>query len=165
LRRESQQMRSADHAANGICANFASASNIFEWDAYIQGPEGSLFEHGVFHCRLSFPQDYPLSPPTMRFVSPKLFHPNIYSSGLVCISILHKPGEDPLSYEQTNERWTPAQSVEKILLSVVSLLAEPNLESPANVDAAKMYRDNIEEFRRRARAIVDRSLDISPNNE
>jgi ubiquitin-conjugating enzyme E2 G2 len=54
----------------------------------------------------------------------------------VCISILHAPGEDPLGYESSAERWSPVQSVEKILLSVISMLAEPNAESGANVDAS-----------------------------
>jgi ubiquitin-conjugating enzyme E2 G2 len=53
----------------------------------------------------------------------------------VCISILHPPGEDPNHYEMSSERWSPVQSVEKILLSVMSMLAEPNDESGANIDA------------------------------
>ena len=60
----------------------------------------------------------------------------VYPDGKVCISILHPPGDDPSGYEHSSERWSPVQSVDKILLSVVSLLAEPNDESPANVDAA-----------------------------
>ena len=60
----------------------------------------------------------------------------MYRDGRVCISILHTPGDDPLGYESPNERWSPVQSVEKVLLSVVSMLSEPNDESPANVDAA-----------------------------
>lgn len=71
----------------------------------------------------------------MRF-SCRLFHPNIYPDGRVCISILHPPGEDPNMYESSSERWSPVQSVEKILLSVVSMLAEPNDESGANIDAS-----------------------------
>ncbi|CAB1346875.1 unnamed protein product, partial [Coregonus sp. 'balchen'] len=82
---------------------------------------------------------YPLSPPKMRFTC-DMFHPNIYPDGRVCISILHAPGDDPMGYESSAERWSPVQSVEKILLSVVSMLAEPNDESGANVDASKMWR-------------------------
>ena len=47
----------------------------------------------------------------------------VYPDGRVCISILHAPGDDPLGYESSAERWSPVQSVEKILLSVVSMLA------------------------------------------
>ena len=59
----------------------------------------------------------------------------MYPDGRVCISILHTPGDDPLGYETAAERWSPVQSIEKILLSVVSMMAEPNDESGANVDA------------------------------
>src|ERR1700761_4067329 len=66
----------------------------------------------------------------------------VYPDGKVCISILHPPGDDPNRYELASERWSPIQSVEKILLSVMSLLAEPNDESPADVDMAKLFREN-----------------------
>jgi len=62
-------------------------------------------------------------------------------NGFVCISILHQPGNDPQSGELASERWTPSQSVRTILLSVVSLLNEPNISSPANVDASLSYRN------------------------
>lgn len=60
----------------------------------------------------------------------------VYPDGKVCISILHPPGRDPAQYESAAERWSPVQTVEKILISVLSMLSEPNVESPANVDAA-----------------------------
>uniref|UniRef100_A0A669EX15 Ubiquitin-conjugating enzyme E2G 2 (UBC7 homolog, yeast) n=1 Tax=Oreochromis niloticus TaxID=8128 RepID=A0A669EX15_ORENI len=96
--------------------------NFFEWEALIMGPQDTCFEGGVFPAILSFPSDYPLSPPKMRFTC-DMFHPNIYPDGRVCISILHAPGDDPMGYESSAERWSPVQSVEKILLSVVSMLA------------------------------------------
>ena len=58
------------------------------------------------------------------------------SNGEVCISILHEPGEDKWGYEKPEERWLPVHTVETILISVISMLADPNDESPANVDAA-----------------------------
>ena len=84
----------------------------------------------------------------------------VYPNGLVCISILHPPGEDPNHYEQASERWSPIQSVEKILLSVMSMLAEPNDESPANVEAAKMWRDRRAEYEERVRIGVRRGLGL-----
>lgn len=65
-----------------------------------------------------------------------------------------------MGYESSSERWSPVQSVEKILLSVVSMLAEPNDESPANVDASKMWRENREEFNRVAQRIVRKTLGL-----
>ncbi len=60
----------------------------------------------------------------------------VEKNGDVCISILHEPGEDKWGYEKPEERWLPVHTVETILLSVISMLADPNDESPANVDAA-----------------------------
>ena len=85
----------------------------------------------------------------------------VYANGNVCISILHAPGEDPNHYEKANERWSPVQSVEKVLLSVMSMLAEPNDESPANVDAAKMWRERREEYNERVKTNVRRGLGMS----
>ncbi|XP_023653820.1 cell division cycle 34 homolog (S. cerevisiae) b isoform X2 [Paramormyrops kingsleyae] len=90
-------------------------------------------------ARIKFPIDYPYSPPAFRFLT-KMWHPNIYENGDVCISILHPPVDDPQSGELPSERWNPTQNVRTILLSVISLLNEPNTSSPANVDASVMYR-------------------------
>lgn len=84
----------------------------------------------------------------------------MYPNGEVCISILHPPGDDPNMYESSDERWSPVQSVEKILISVVSMLAEPNDESPANLDAAKLWRSHRAEFNRRVEATVRKSLNL-----
>uniref|UniRef100_A0A9L0TQJ1 Ubiquitin-conjugating enzyme E2 G2 n=1 Tax=Equus caballus TaxID=9796 RepID=A0A9L0TQJ1_HORSE len=143
----------------GIVAGPMNEENFFEWEALIMGPEDTCFEFGVFPAVLSFPLDYPLSPPKMRFTC-EMFHPNIYPDGRVCISILHAPGDDPMGYESSAERWSPVQSVEKILLSVVSMLAEPNDESGANVDASKMWRDDREQFYKIAKQIVQKSLGL-----
>ncbi|KAH8245215.1 hypothetical protein KR032_006461 [Drosophila birchii] len=143
----------------GIVAGPISEDNFFEWEALIAGPEGTCFEGGVFPARLVFPPDYPLSPPKMKFTC-NMFHPNIFADGRVCISILHAPGDDPMGYELSAERWSPVQSVEKILLSVVSMLAEPNDESGANVDAAIMWRESREEFNSIARRLVRKTLGL-----
>jgi ubiquitin-conjugating enzyme E2 G2 len=76
------------------------------------------------------------------------------------ISILHTAEDDPMGYEHPNERWSPVQSVEKVLLSVVSMLAEPNDESPANVDAAKMWREDRALFNLVAEQTAQRSLGL-----
>ncbi|MCJ1313185.1 Ubiquitin-conjugating enzyme E2 7 [Agyrium rufum] len=155
----------------GITAGPISEDDIFHWECLISGPEGTPFEGGIFPALLDFPRDYPLSPPSMKFVpcggegvegvgGVPLWHPNVYASGLVCISILHPPGDDPLGYERASERWSPIQSVEKILLSVMSMLAEPNDESPANVEAAVMWRERRSEYEKRVRRMVRASLGL-----
>jgi len=144
---------------DGILAGPKNEENFFEWEALILGPEGTAYEGGVFTAILNFPRDYPIYPPKMKFTT-EIFHPNIYVDGRVCISILHTPGDDPLGYESSSERWSPVQSVEKILLSVMSMLAEPNPESGANVDASKMWREDREAYKKRAQQLVRKSLDL-----
>ncbi|KAJ1955857.1 ubiquitin-conjugating enzyme [Linderina pennispora] len=147
------------HAPEGITAGPVSEDNFFEWEAVIAGPPDTPFEGGIFTATLSFPRDYPLNPPTMKFTCP-MFHPNVYANGVVCISILHPPGDDPNHYESSSERWSPVQSVEKILLSVLSMIAEPNDESGANVDASKMWRDDREQYNAIVEDIVQKSLGL-----
>ena len=84
----------------------------------------------------------------------------VYPTGVVCISILHPPGDDPHQYEHASERWSPIQSVEKILLSVMSMLAEPNDESPANIEAAKMWRERRTEYEDKVRQGVRKGLGL-----
>ncbi|CAH8475113.1 unnamed protein product [Heterobilharzia americana] len=123
----------------GFKVMISEKENLFIWDVAIFGPPMTLYEGGYFKARLRFPEDYPYSPPTMHFLS-KMYHPNIYESGEVCISILHTPGDDPQSGELPSERWNPTQNVRTILLSVISLLNEPNINSAAHVDASVAYR-------------------------
>lgn len=99
------------------------------------GPAAVISEGGFFKCHLNFPKEYPHRPPKMKFLT-EIWHPNIDKVGNVCISILHEPGDDRFGYEKAAERWLPVHTVETILISVISMLADPNFESPANVDAA-----------------------------
>jgi len=82
----------------------------------------------------------------------------VYPSGEVCISILHPPEEDKYGYESAAERWSPVQGPESILLSVISMLNSPNDESPADVEAARMWREDPKGFKRRCRKCVRESL-------
>ncbi|KAI4877403.1 hypothetical protein NFI96_011703, partial [Prochilodus magdalenae] len=77
----------------------------------------------------------------MKFIT-EIWHPNVDKNGDVCISILHEPGEDKYGYEKPEERWLPIHTVETIMISVISMLADPNGDSPANVDAAYFQKKN-----------------------
>jgi ubiquitin-protein ligase len=76
-----------------------------------KGPPNTLYQGGYFKSIIRFPQDYPYSPPTVRFLT-KMWHPNIYENGDVCISILHPPVDDPTNTELPSEKWNPAQNVD-----------------------------------------------------
>lgn len=131
--------------------------NIYQWNLALMvlNPD-SAYAGGYFKCQLKFPEKYPYVPPDFRFTHP-LWHPNIYPDGRICISILHAPGEDVMSGESAGERWSPAQRVESVLISILSLLDDPEINSPANVDASVMYRDDKTTFTKRVADDVEKS--------
>jgi ubiquitin-conjugating enzyme E2 G1 len=130
--------------------------NIFTWRVTIIGPPKTPYEGGIFPANLEFPQSFPEQPPRMRFVCP-MYHPNIRETGEVCISILHPPGDDVFEYEDRAERWLPIHTVESILVSVISMLSDPNCESPENIEAARTFRTNQKEYMKKVRRTVEQS--------
>jgi ubiquitin-conjugating enzyme E2 G1 len=80
----------------GASIGLVDDNDLFRWSVIFEGPEDTLYEGGYFKAELKFPEDYPNNPPEMRFIS-KMWHPNIYPDGKVCISILHAPGTDELN--------------------------------------------------------------------
>jgi len=161
LQRQLKYMQSAKDLP-GISCGLVN-DNVFEWDVMLMiADDCKYYGGGNFRCHLSFPHTYPHAPPELTFKTPIPFHPNIYPDGRLCISILHPPGDDQYGYESASERWSPVQTPETILLSVISLLHSPNDESPANVEAARLWREEKmnadREFRKRCRRIVRESL-------
>lgn len=135
--------------------------NIFLWNIGVMVlNEESVYHGGYFKAQMRFPSDFPFSPPNFRF-TPAIFHPNVYRDGRLCISILHQGG-DPTSEEPDSETWSPAQTVESVLISIVSLLEDPNVSSPANVDAAISYRKSRDQYNERVLKEVERSKNDIP---
>lgn len=140
----------------GFSAGLVDDSNVLQWQVTIMGPPDTLYEGGFFTATMTFPKDYPNKPPDVKFKS-EIWHPNVYPDGRVCISILHDAGDDPMGYECASERWSPVQTVETIMLSIISMLSSPNDESPANIDAAKMFREDYAGFKKRVARCVRKS--------
>ena len=92
-------------------------------------PADTPFEDGTFKLILTFDESYPTKPPTVKFLS-RMFHPNVYANGELCLDILQN-------------RWSPTYDVAAILTSIQSLLHDPNPNSPANAEAAQLYRENM----------------------
>ncbi|KAF6003860.1 ubiquitin-conjugating enzyme [Cyanidiococcus yangmingshanensis] len=117
----------------GVSA-FPEADDILTWRGTISSSENSLFSGMRFHLTLKFPLDYPFSPPVVTFTT-RCFHPNVdYGSGAICLDIL-------------KEHWSSTYTVKTILLSIQSLLDEPNVESPLNVQAASLWEADPAQFR------------------
>ena len=111
--------------------------DYYLWQGTIFGPEGSPYHGGVFHMNISFPQEYPFKPPKVTFKT-KVFHPNIDRKGNICLDIL-------------KENWSPVLSISRLLLSISSLLTDPNPDDPLAPDVAYLYKKDKEEFTRMAR--------------
>ena len=103
-------------------------TNIRNWTAFIHGPIDTPYQNFKFKLELKFDDNYPIKAPGVRFTSP-IYHPNVYKDGKICVDILQ--GE-----------WSPAQNVRTILISIQSLLMDPNPNSPANRDAAVIYKQS-----------------------
>lgn len=117
--------------------------DMFTWIAVLIGPENTPYERGTFSLVLVFEEDYPNHPPEVSFIS-EMFHPNVYPHGDLCLDIL-------------KNRWSPSYDVLGILLSIQSLLNDPNIRSPANTEAAELYEKNYEEYVRRVKVVVEKS--------
>ena len=155
-----KQFRDINKASDlGLSVGLVDENNFYKWSIVIFGPSETIYEGGYFKAILTFPLDYPNSPPQMKFTT-KMFHPNIYPDGRVCISILHPPGTDKFNeQEKAEERWRPSLGAEEILLSVISMLNDPNCDSPANIDAAVMLRNNPNEYKSTVQSLVYQSME------
>ena len=143
----------------GFSVGLIDENDFFKWSVCFTGPEDTIYEGGFFKAILTFPEDFPQNPPEMKFIT-EMWHPNIYPDGKVCISILHPPGVDQFNeLEKAEERWRPVLGVEQILISVISMLNEPNIESPANIDASVMFRDHREKYEQKVRELVLKSME------
>ncbi|GMH50099.1 hypothetical protein TrVE_jg682 [Triparma verrucosa] len=108
---------------------FPNGDNLFEWIATITGSDGTPYADQTYKLSITFPSDYPYTAPTFKFVTP-LFHPNIDVHGNICLDIL-------------KEKWSAAYSVRTVLVSLRSLLGEPNNDSPLNVVASGMWDNQV----------------------
>ncbi|EOA38866.1 hypothetical protein CARUB_v10011231mg [Capsella rubella] len=117
-------------------------SNIFKWNTFIQGPVDTPYAGGVFPIDIEFPNDYPFKPPKFTFKTP-IYHPNINSQGSICIDIL-------------KNNWTPPLTVEKVLMCISSLLADPNPDDPLVAEIGQQFKSDKPQFEETAREWTQR---------
>eukprot|EP01116_Phalansterium_solitarium_P024304 TRINITY_DN8877_c0_g1_i2.p1 TRINITY_DN8877_c0_g1~~TRINITY_DN8877_c0_g1_i2.p1 ORF type:complete len:159 (-),score=6.66 TRINITY_DN8877_c0_g1_i2:174-650(-) len=120
-------------------SNSDGSANLMVWECGIPGKPGTNWEGGVYPLTMEFTEDYPSKPPKCKF-PPQFFHPNIYPSGTVCLSILNE-----------EEDWKPSITVKQILQGVQELLDSPNANSPAQADAYHLFVANKTEYYKRVK--------------
>jgi ubiquitin-protein ligase len=104
----------------------------------IFGPDDSPYSGGVYKLKILFPTEYPFKCPNVTFLT-KIYHPNISESGVICLDIL-----------KTN--WSPALTVTKVLLSICSLLTDPNPKDPLVPAIADLYTNDRQQYEENARS-------------
>ncbi|KAM1791147.1 hypothetical protein ACFX12_035137 [Malus domestica] len=120
------------------CSAGPVAEDMFHWQATIIGPNDGPYSGGVFLVTIHFPPDYPFKPPKVAFRT-KVFHPNINSNGSICLDIL-------------KEQWSPALTISKVLLSICSLLTDPNPDDPLVPEIARMCKSDKVKYESTARS-------------
>jgi len=119
------------------CSAGPEDDDLFHWCATLMGPADSPYSDGVFFLDISFTESYPFKPPKVFFKT-KIYHPNINSSGGICLDVL-------------KTAWTPALTIGKLLLSICSLLTDPNPDDPLVPEIASLYKTNPAAYKRKAR--------------
>ena len=119
------------------CSAGPKGDNLFEWVSTILGPPGSVYEGGVFFLDIHFSPEYPFKPPKVKFRT-RIYHCNVNSQGVICLDIL-------------KDKWSPALSISKVLLSICSLLSDCNPSDPLVSSIATQYTQNREEHDRIAK--------------
>mmetsp|Transcript_30645 Transcript_30645/g.99113 ORF Transcript_30645/g.99113 Transcript_30645/m.99113 type:complete len:167 (+) Transcript_30645:1-501(+) len=108
------------------CSAGPKGDDTFNWEATIMGASDSPYASGIFRLDITFPADYPFKPPKVKFVT-KIYHCNVNASGSICLDIL-------------NAQWSPALTISKVLLSICSLLTDPNPDDPLVPEIARQYK-------------------------
>lgn len=137
LKRLQKELLDMEKDAPSNCSAGLINDDIFSWKATLLGPTATPYEGGIFYLKIFFPPDYPFKPPKITFET-KIYHPNINSVGAICLDIL-------------KDNWSPALNISKVLLSICSLLSDPNPDDPLVPDIANIYKSNKAQYEANAR--------------
>ena len=128
LRRIQKELEDMEKDPPANCTAGPVGDDLFHWQATIIGPDGTPYAGGMFSLNIQFHADYPFKPPRMHFIT-KLYHCNVNQNGAICLDIL-------------NSQWSPALTIQKVLLSICSLLNDCNPEDPLVPEIAYLFKSD-----------------------
>lgn len=137
LRRIAKELKDLERDPPSNVSAGPVGDDLFQWTGNILGPEDSPYSGGLFELNIKFPPDYPFKPPQISFKT-RIYHPNINKSGGICLDIL-------------KDAWSPALTISRVLLSISSLMTDPNPDDPLEPDIANIYKTNRAKFEADAR--------------
>ena len=140
LQRITKELKEIQNDPPANCSAGPEGEDMYEWQASIMGPKDSPYSGGVFWLKIHFPKDYPFKPPKVMFLT-RIYHPNISSSGAICIDIL-------------KDNWSPALTISKVLLCICSLLDDPNPDDPLVPDIAELFNSDREAYNTKAKVMT-----------
>jgi ubiquitin-protein ligase len=145
-RRIQQEIKeSGTNQNSNIKLNLKDPSDNKKWWAIIIGPEGTPYHGFKLTLNITLPDNFPFSAPQVSFTA-NIWHPNVGTSGNICLDIL-------------NSNWTPALKLSSVLLSISSLLGDPNPASPLNGEAGRQYTSNREEYNQKVIEICSQNFE------
>jgi ubiquitin-conjugating enzyme E2 D/E len=137
LKRINKELTDLGRDPPSSCSAGPIGDDLFHWQATIMGPGDSPYSGGVFFLAIHFPTDYPFKPPKVNFTT-RIYHPNINSNGSICLDILR-------------DQWSPALTISKVLLSICSMLTDPNPDDPLVPEIAHVYKTDRSRYESTAR--------------
>ncbi|KAL7763580.1 hypothetical protein ACKLNR_006938 [Fusarium oxysporum f. sp. zingiberi] len=137
LKRINKELTDLGRDPPSSCSAGPVGEDLFHWQATIMGPSDSPYSGGVFFLAIHFPTDYPFKPPKVNFTT-RIYHPNINSNGSICLDILR-------------DQWSPALTISKVLLSICSMLTDPNPDDPLVPEIAHVYKTDRPRYEATAR--------------
>ncbi|KAK4991420.1 Ubiquitin-conjugating enzyme E2 4 [Elasticomyces elasticus] len=137
LKRINKELTDLGRDPPSSCSAGPIGDDLFHWQATIMGPGDSPYSGGVFFLAIHFPTDYPFKPPKVNFTT-RIYHPNINSNGSICLDILR-------------DQWSPALTISKVLLSICSMLTDPNPDDPLVPEIAHVYKTDRSRYEATAR--------------
>ena len=145
LKRILDEYQDINHNDYGLTASMME-DDPTKWTVLFFGPTETPYENGVFKMKVEFVGKYPFEPPNCKFIT-KMYHPNIDGTGRICLDVL-------------KSNWSPALSIPKLILSIISLLTDPNPLSPLNGEAAQLLMRNKDEYKKRVEEYTNKHATI-----